>query len=74
LQFSADSTSIREPLWIAIAREPREKGTAEGMYSAWSNPEDCKKNGIPRAYSGDYEPNNESNANYTGGDNSATEK
>ena len=47
---------------------------AEGMYSAWSNPEDCKKNGIPRAYSGDYEPNNESNANYTGGDNSATEK
>ena len=47
---------------------------AEGMYSAWSNPEDCKKNGIPRAYSGDYEPNNESNANYTGGDNSNTEK
>ena len=47
---------------------------AEGMYSAWSNPEDCKKNGIPRAYAGDYEPNNESNANYTGCDNSATEK
>ncbi|MBQ2572267.1 MAG: hypothetical protein II579_07345, partial [Treponema sp.] len=47
---------------------------AEGMYSAWSNPEDCKKNGIPRAYAGDYEPNNESNANYTGGDNSDTEK
>jgi len=47
---------------------------AEGMYSAWSNPEDCKKNGIPRAYAGDYEPNNESNANYTGGDNSDTAK
>lgn len=47
---------------------------AEGMYSAWSNKVDCKKNGIPRAYAGDYEPNNEGGTNHTGGDNSNTEK
>lgn len=47
---------------------------AEGMYSAWSNKVDCKKNGIPRAYAGDYEPNNEGGTNHTGGDNSDTAK
>lgn len=47
---------------------------AEGMYSAWSNPVDCKINGIERAYSSDYEPNNEAGTNHTGGDNSNTEK
>ncbi|MBR4386963.1 MAG: InlB B-repeat-containing protein [Treponema sp.] len=47
---------------------------AEGMYSAWSNPVDCRKNGIARAYSDDYEPNNQDNGNRSGKDNSDTEK
>ncbi|MCR5317616.1 MAG: hypothetical protein K6E22_05245, partial [Treponema sp.] len=40
----------------------------------WSNPVDCRKNGIARAYSDDYEPNNQDNGNRSGKDNSDTEK
>lgn len=47
---------------------------ADGMYSSWSNPEDCALNGIPRAYNDDFEPNNQGNGNYTGGDNSNENK
>ena len=37
---------------------------ADGMYSSWSNPVDCRENGIPIAYADDYEPNNQNSNNH----------
>lgn len=37
---------------------------ADGMYSSWSNPVDCRENGIPIAYADDYEPNNQNTNNH----------